>query len=152
MAGDNPADHALWLGKGESKQVGKVTYTFEDFEISGMGTPQMQIAARMTVESGGRTVPVKPIYQPMNAQQKSVPAYLPGGGNVEIVGADAAQGRIALSVPGLDSGAAPAEVLALEVSTKPLINLVWLGAIVMLGSAFLSVVRRARELERSPAV
>jgi len=150
MAGDSPADHALWLGKGESRQVGQVKYTFSDFEVSGMGTPQMQIAARMTAETGGRTVPVRPVYQPMNAQQKSVPAYLPGGGTIEIVGADASQGKIALSVPGLDSGPARSEVLALEVSTKPLINLVWLGAIVMLGSAFLSVIRRAGDLRRSP--
>jgi len=37
-------------------------------------------------------------------------------------------------------------VLAVEVSTKPLINLVWVGAIVMLASVFLSVVRRSRDL------
>jgi cytochrome c biogenesis factor len=43
------------------------------------------------------------------------------------------------------------DVLAVEVSTKPLINLVWLGAIVMLGSAFLSVLRRAIDLRRAEA-
>jgi len=37
------------------------------------------------------------------------------------------------------------------VSTKPLINLVWLGAILMLGSAFLSVLRRGLDLNRAPA-
>ena len=35
-------------------------------------------------------------------------------------------------------------------STKPLINLVWLGAILVLGSAFLSVLRRALDLRRPP--
>ena len=34
----------------------------------------------------------------------------------------------------------------MEVSTKPFINLVWLGAILMLGSTFLIVFRRALEL------
>jgi len=150
MSGDRPADNALWLGKGESRTVGKVTYTFEDFEISGMGTPDMQIAARMTAELNGRTVPVKPVFQPMNPNQKSVPAYLPGGGMIAIAGADPRTEKIGLLVPGLE--AAPSEqVLAVEVSTKPLINLVWIGAILMLGSAFVSVLRRALELRRAPA-
>ena len=43
-------------------------------------------------------------------------------------------------------------MLAVEVSTKPLINLVWIGAIVMLASVFLSVVRRSRDLGRARAV
>jgi cytochrome c biogenesis factor len=43
------------------------------------------------------------------------------------------------------------DILAVEVSTKPLINLVWLGAIIMLGSAFLSVIRRALDVKRAPA-
>jgi cytochrome c biogenesis factor len=38
------------------------------------------------------------------------------------------------------------EVLAVEVSTKPFISLVWIGAIIMLASVFLSVVRRAQEM------
>ncbi len=151
MVGEDPTEHALWLGRGESRKVGQVTYRFTDFEISGMGTPQMQIAARMTAEIGGRTSPVRPVFQPMNPTQRSVPAYLPGsGGTVEIVGADANTGRIALAVPGManpDRG----EVLAVEVSTKPFINLVWMGAIIMLGSAFMSVARRVGDLRRSPA-
>jgi cytochrome c biogenesis factor len=58
-------------------------------------------------------------------------------------------GRVALSVPGLDRGEGAGGILAVEVSTKPLINLVWLGAIIMLGSAFLSVLRRALDLNRA---
>jgi len=52
-------------------------------------------------------------------------------------------------VPGLDRGAGGGGILAVEVSTKPLINLVWIGAIIMLGSAFLSVLRRALDLKRA---
>ena len=40
------------------------------------------------------------------------------------------------------------EVLAIEVSTKPLINLVWLGAVVMLLAGFLSTLRRVLDLRR----
>jgi len=41
------------------------------------------------------------------------------------------------------------EILAVEISTKPLINLVWIGAIIMLGSAFMSVWRRILDLRRA---
>ena len=43
------------------------------------------------------------------------------------------------------------DVLAVEVSTKPLINLVWIGAILMLGSVFLSAARRLIDVQRSAA-
>ena len=39
-------------------------------------------------------------------------------------------------------------MLAVEISTKPFINLVWLGAILMLGATFLVVVRRAQDVAR----
>ena len=58
-------------------------------------------------------------------------------------------GGMALEVPGLGHGSGGGDILAVEVSTKPLINLVWLGAILMLGSAFLSVARRAIDLRRA---
>jgi cytochrome c-type biogenesis protein CcmF len=62
---------------------------------------------------------------------------------LEIVDADPA---VALLRP----GAAPpgaGSVLAVELSTKPFINLVWLGSILMLASTFLIVFRRAQELD-----
>ena len=58
-------------------------------------------------------------------------------------------GRVALMLPGTELAAGGHEVLAVEVSTKPLINLVWIGAVVMLASAFLAALRRALDLRRS---
>jgi cytochrome c-type biogenesis protein CcmF len=148
MVGDDPAANALWLAKGETKQIGQVKYTFVDFDRQ-MGDV-VRVAARLRVEIGGRTVPARPVLE-MNLQsgtKSSIPDYLPGGGSVEIASVDPNTGRVALTVPGLDRGAGGGGVLAVEVSTKPLINLVWVGAIIMLGSAFLSVLRRAIDLNR----
>ena len=147
MVGEgDDAEGAVWLAKGESKKIGQVTWTFVDFD------PQMgevvRIAARLRAEIGGRTVPVRPVLE-MNLKtgtRNSIPDYLPGGGSVEIVKVDPNTGRVALKLPGAASTTHPADVLAVEVSTKPLINLVWLGAIVMLASTFLSVARRAMDL------
>ena len=55
---------------------------------------------------------------------------------------------MALELPGMAQRGS-GRVLAVEVSTKPLINLVWIGAILMLGSVFLTVTRRALELRQA---
>ena len=115
-----------------------------------MGEEPVRVAARMRVEIGGRTVPVRPVLE-MNMKSgipNSIPDYLPGGGSVQIASVDPNTGRVALEVPGMPR-AQSGSILAVEVSTKPLINLVWLGAVVMLASAFLSVARRALDLKRA---
>jgi cytochrome c biogenesis factor len=149
MVGDDGTANALWLAKGETKSVGSVRYTFVDFDVQNMGTPQMQIAARMRAELGGRTVPVRPLYQPMAGTARSIPDYLPGGGAVEIVGVDATNGRVGIAVPGIAQSKPHGDVLAVEVSTKPLITLVWIGAIIMLASVAMSIVRRVMDLNKA---
>jgi cytochrome c-type biogenesis protein CcmF len=146
----NDESGAVWLAKGESKKVGDVTYTFVDFDAQ-MGQV-VHVAARLRAETGGRTVPVRPVLEMdlKTGARNSIPDYLPGGGSIEIVRVDPSQGRVALRLPGAERGAKVGDVLAVEVSTKPLINLVWIGAIVMLGSVFLSVLRRGLDLGRNP--
>jgi cytochrome c-type biogenesis protein CcmF len=149
MAGADPGAKGVWFEKGETKQIGQVKYTFVDFDRQ-MGTDLVRVAARMRVEIGGRTVPVRPVLE-MNMKTgipNSIPDYLPGGGSVQIASVDPNTGRVALEVPGMPRSQA-GSILAVEVSTKPLINLVWLGAIVMLGSAFMSVARRVLDLKRA---
>jgi len=153
MVGDDQhaEDHALWLAKGETKQIGQVKYTFVDFDRQ-MGDV-VRVAARLRVEIGGRTVPARPVLE-MNLATGStnrIPDYLPGGGSVQIASVDPNTGRVALEVPGMEHAEKTGEILAVEVSTKPLINLVWLGAILMLSSAFLSVLRRALDMRRGNA-
>lgn len=148
MVSDDPSAGALWLKKGETQQVGNVRYTFVDFDAQ-MGDV-VRVAAQLRVEIGGRTVPARPVLEMARGGTPSrIPDYLPGGGSVQIVAVDPDEGRVALEVPGLARKEAASEVLAVEVSTKPLINLVWLGAVIMLASAFLSVIRRARDLRRA---
>ncbi|HVP14042.1 MAG TPA: cytochrome c-type biogenesis CcmF C-terminal domain-containing protein, partial [Terriglobales bacterium] len=136
----------VWLAPGESRQQGSTRYTFEGFDPR-MTPPVVRLAARLMVEMNGRTVPARPVLEinTANGSRNSIPAYLPGGSSIEIASADPNTGRVALLLPGMGR-AGPAQVLAVEVSTKPFINLVWLGAILMLGSAFLSVFRRARDV------
>ena len=101
----------------------------------------------------GRTVPLKPTLEVSmgDGKRTTSPAYLPSGGLVNIVNADPNNGgRVMLALPGAER-ASKSETLAVEVSTKPFINLVWIGAVVMLASAFLSMIRRAQDVGREGA-
>jgi cytochrome c biogenesis factor len=128
-----------------------VKYTFESF-LPEPGEGRMKLTANVVADIGGRTVPLKPSMEVSvaDARRTMTPAYLPSGGTVSIVTADPNNGgRVMLALPGAERSRAN-ETLAIEVSTKPFINLVWLGAVVMLGSAFLSMIRRALDLKREP--
>ena len=154
MVGDDPEGGGTWFAKGETKQVGNVKYTFEDFTPEP-GDGRMKLTANLVADVGGRTVPLKPVFEidMASGRMTRTPDHLPGGGAVSILTADPNNGgRVQLALPASES-ARGAQVLAVEVSTKPFINLVWLGAIVMLASAFLTVVRRAQDVgrERAPA-
>jgi cytochrome c-type biogenesis protein CcmF len=146
-AEDGPDAGAVWFAKGETKQIGQVRYTFVDFDRQ-MGQV-VRVAARMRAEIGGRTVPVRPVLE-MNLATgipNRIPDYLPGGGSVTIANVDPNTGRVALELPGMPQRGG-GKVLAVEVSTKPLINLVWLGAILMLASVFMSMTRRILDVRR----
>jgi cytochrome c-type biogenesis protein CcmF len=147
MVGEDPVEDALWLEKGETRQVGETKYTFVDFDQQ-MGEV-VRVAARLRVEIGGRTVPARPMLEVNmgTGTRNSIPDYLPGGGSVQIAAVDPKNGRVALAVPGMARGR-DGDVLAIEVSTKPLINLVWIGSVLMLGSALMSVIRRILDLGR----
>jgi len=150
MVGAENDVNGVWFSKGESKTIGQVTYTFVDFDRQ-MGDV-VRIAARVRAEIGGRTVPVRPVLE-INLKEgipNRIPDYLPGGASVQIASVDPNTGRVALELPGMPRVKSE-KVLAVEVSTKPLINLVWLGAIVMLSSAFLSVLRRAIDVRKMGA-
>ena len=139
-----------WFAPGETKQVGEVKYTFQGF-LPEPGPDGMKLTANMIVDVGGRTSPVKPTFEVSMSSGKrtSTPAYLPSGGQLSIISGDPSTGRALLKLPDAEVTAA-SETLAIEISTKPFINLVWLGAIVMLASAFLSVIRRVMDLKREP--
>jgi hypothetical protein len=79
------------------------------------------------------------------------PADLPGGGTLSVGTVDPNTGTVQLSV--LAAGAPPpADVLAVEVSTKPFIGLVWIGMGILLFGAVLGIRRRLAQKQREEAV
>jgi cytochrome c-type biogenesis protein CcmF len=140
-----------WFEPGETKQTGNLKITFQGF-VPEVGDGRMKLTASLLADVGGRTVPLKPTFEVTMADGKrtSVPAYLPSGGTISILSGDPQTGRALLALPG-EERAKKSETLAVEVSTKPFINLVWLGAVVMLSSAFLSMLRRVIDVRREQA-
>lgn len=140
---ETAAGEPVWLAVGESWQGGGTRYRLLGLEPEA--GELMRIVARVEVASAGRTDVLRPALEidVRSRERRSVPDCLPEGGEVSVVAADPMSGRVALELPAAAAGSAGG--LAVELSLEPLIGLVWLGAVVMLASLLLVVLRRARE-------
>jgi len=150
VGGEKSKPGGVFFRAGESKQLGEVIYRFEGFTPIP-GEKSMKLIANVTAQTGGRTVPLKPTFEIEmgSGEPTRTPDYLPGGGQVNIVNARPGEdGGVELSLPGMQEGALSTEVLAVEVSTKPFISLVWIGAIMALVATFSVMVRRTIDMIR----
>jgi cytochrome c-type biogenesis protein CcmF len=131
------------LGKGQAGEAGGLALQFEEFEREGvMGDPNgFTIRARVKVGEGAAAAIVRPAVKVTPYGLERVPADLPDGGALTLADVDPGSGtaRFALRAAG---AVAASEVLAVEVSTKPLIGLVWIGMGLLLGGAGLGIGRR----------
>ena len=148
---------SVTLAHGQSGEAGGLGLTFRTFERRGtMGDPKgFSILAVVAVGDGPDAPVVKPMLTIMPYGLTRTPVDLPGGGTLTLTNADPNGGtaELAVNVP----GAPPqADVLAVEVSTKPFIGLVWIGMAILLFGAGLGIRRRlalsGREESAAPAI
>ena len=148
----------LMLTKGETQRIGDFELTFREYDIGGHGDSTsggMRVGARIEVVSGGVASSIEPSLQQgigKDGQPASVssPAMISAAGKtyfVELIRILADQKAIVLSIPGLTDVASP-ETLVLDVSKKPLINLVWGGAILTMLGTVITFIRRREESVR----
>jgi len=144
----------LRLVKGEEKRVGEYAFTFIGFAMGQHDPVQsdLRVSAQLQVEWDGVTDTVEPalVAATMEDGRSSMMDFPARFGedeqyevSIEQILAD--EGAVVLSIPGLveDEGS---ETLILDVSKKPVINLVWAGTtLILLGSA-LAFFRRRKEL------
>jgi cytochrome c-type biogenesis protein CcmF len=79
------------------------------------------------------------------------PTGVPGGGEVAVAGINASAGKVRLAfrgLPGMPGDAGEPAILSVDVSRKPLIQLVWFGLYVILFGGVLSTVYRLRQAVR----
>lgn len=144
----------LSLGKGESQEIGGITFTFEDYDMGGHDNSGMMdgtIGASVLVEWDGGSEQVIPRWSVGGEQPPAI--ALPEGvdGLLRLQGIDADRGRVTLVYMGGDEpvdGRAIGGLLTVELSEKPLMSILWLGVLLVLAGGTIAITRRAASLRR----
>ncbi len=155
--GSNTHNHGTQvnLKKGDVYEFEGSKITFEKFNFPQdamnqmMGGGEFAIGAVMQVDYDGKNYIVEPKMVSVDGNRTFVPAELKEANLlINLSNLDAA-GHVSLLLSKLneDSGAVAEskEVLSIEASIKPFINLVWLGVIVMFAGFIMSTLRRTKE-------
>jgi len=142
--------NALILAKGESRSIGGLHVTFNRFDVgSHMDGGMMQIGADLTVETAdGRKQSLVPKFIASGENPGYIPAVIEGDNRrIYLLKISADQGLIMIGLTDKESAAEFEEklLIVLDVGIKPLINLVWLGLILIVGGAGWSTAKRIKE-------
>lgn len=111
---------------------------------------QMRIHALVDVTYRGQTYPIHPelVFDQASQSKYSVPASLPGPPNAILTLEDVQLPfQASLSTTNLPD---PLEMVQIDLSTKPMIWLVWLGTVLYTIGGLMAYRRRAAELAREP--
>jgi hypothetical protein len=138
------------LAKGETLSYRELAITFSDFDLSDFDPEagRINFGVVFAVEHGGRSYEVVPSFRGGAGSEPVVtPAAVPGTGGITLSAGriDAERGTVELQVwdPALAPDAPTPASLVLDISTKPLISLVWLGTIlIVIGIAMAFFIRR----------
>jgi cytochrome c-type biogenesis protein CcmF len=154
--------HRVQLAEGEGFDAGGAELVFAGFELPAehdvmatlSGGGAVSVGANLEVTRDGQRSRVTPLYAfTGGGDVDSQPVRLPGGGMVLVSGINANEGKVQIDVWGLAGEAAtePAR-LALDVTRKPLIKMVWYGLWVVLAGGLLSTFRRLTQSRRLDAL
>ena len=147
----DPGQPQLALTKGQQGEVGNVQVKFEGFDLNANGNALAQMASGKQITIGtifavtrnGQTTQVRPVYKlnPTNGQVETPAVDLPGGGAIRVSKINASGGNVEIELAGVENRA----TLAVDVTTKPLIEMVWFGLYLMLGGGGLAMALRFRD-------
>ena len=151
----------LALAQGEEAAAGDYRVRFTGFDLgldggnalarmqAGAGTVTLGAKVELTGPDG-ETSQALPVYRIDQARGmvQTPPVTVAGGGRVYVEGIDPAGGQVRLAVqglPGMSGAAGRPPALSVDVTEKPLIQLVWIGLWVILMGGALAVVNRLRQ-------
>ena len=152
------------LNKGTTQSIEGVGFTFRDFNAdrSAMmrGEKKILVLTDLTITPPDGTkhdVTIHYVYHldgaPTEAEELDIPGVAGGRMRVEAVSPN--DGAVVMWMKGLSKDPkaeyqpATTESLSLDVTQKPLINLVWAGFYVMMSGALLAFIKRSREARRA---
>jgi cytochrome c-type biogenesis protein CcmF len=138
----------LVLGRGETQEVAGYRVRFERFVAGSMTGDLIQVGVRLQVNRGEHSEVLTPMLSVDKDGRRTVtPASTKDGAlQFSILGISATDAAVMLAVSGKGVGGEAVEVAGVDLSTKPLINFVWLGTVLILIGGLLSVYRRGKEL------
>jgi cytochrome c-type biogenesis protein CcmF len=147
----DPGQPRLQLTKGQSGQIGDLEVRFVRFNLDMDGNAvaamnaghSFTVGAELAITQKGRTFNVTPLYRlnPASGTVETPPTSLPGGGSILVAGINTGTGGVQLET----AGVANAAKLSIDVTRKPLIQLVWGGLYVMLIGGILTMIQRFRQ-------
>ena len=154
----------LHLKKGETKLAEGTLVKFLSFDVDmsqmDAGAKVVAVTANFEVGPAGAAKPVSPkliVRLGGGGDQVAEPAPVPGSkASLRMRKASASEGIAEVEVLGLsaagDTKPATPETFSVDVTTKPLISLVWAGFYILTAGGILAMVRRARDAHRSALV
>jgi hypothetical protein len=149
--GESPEDklaNSLELVRGKSASYDNVEYTFDEFEIGSHTdtSGNMRVVAHVRAKPyGGQEKALAPYMELLADGSRNLgPATLDDGTIIKLGGIQADAGAILLQFEKPGAAVAQASLLVLEVSRKPLVGLVWMGAILTVIGALVALYFRSR--------
>ena len=149
-----PAEYAnlnsFKLTKGETHNYADLEITFKDFSVNmAPSTQEVTANLEITASEGNydNVLSVKPILVARDGEMDSQPADIPGTAyKIKIVSVSATDGVVELAVmsPQHDAGTTPRDMMAVEVTEKPLISILWIGTLVFVFGSALTLTNRVR--------
>ncbi len=145
----------LTLQKGESRDLLQARVTFDGFDMGGHASQfageGMAVGAALTIRAGKAEEKITPVtfYRTGgDPDPRAVPSKVLGG-TVELVtvsvGTDESPSRITLRFREGGGTTPPADLLIVDASVKPYMNLVWAGTVLMIAGFVLSIFKRSKE-------
>lgn len=141
----------LLMKKGETKEFAAYVIQFLGFDMASHGEAMkaVRIGANLKVTYRGKDYEIEPALIIEGGERKPQPAAIPeSNASVILSSINADQKMIELVFQNLGTGLQPAsENVVIEISRKPLMNLLWMGTLCMMLGVFLGVKRRAGKTE-----
>ncbi len=153
-AGHTHHGNTLVLKKGEKKTFGDYQVSFVSFDMGGHSEAGvLRVGANLTISNEQESYSVVPavLYSQGGARPEAATFPLRSGeksasATVTIQRIDADQKLVELELAGLGEQpgetAAPTEMIMVEVSRKPFMSVLWIGAILLLAGTLIGIRRR----------
>jgi cytochrome c-type biogenesis protein CcmF len=145
------------MSKSETLSYKDLRITFDDFDLSDFDPEagRINFGVVFNVEVDGQMIEVVPTFRGgMGSEPVVTPAEVPGTGGITLSPGriDAEGGTVELQVydPALAFEGRTSASVVLDVSTKPLISLVWIGTIMVVAGISMALALRRKDVATIP--